>query len=478
MDIDRRSLIVNLYDINAFKFGSFQLKSGELSKYYLDIRVIVSYPKILKQVCTLVSTIILKDDADSKNQVRLCGVPYTALPIATVVSIDTNLPMLIRRKEQKTYGTKKLIDGEYSCGDDVVVIEDVITSGASILETVTDLEKSNLNVSNVIVLVDRQQGGMQRLSERGLKIKSLFNITEIVTILKEAGKISDEVYQSVLDYVISNQIQPVKECEKPLRIKLEFKERAGLLETSKIAQKIFNVSLEKKSNLCVAVDVDTADKLLDIAEKVAPHICILKTHIDAINGVTDATINTLQHLAKKYNFLIMEDRKMADIGNTVKLQYKKLVQWADLVTVHSVSGGMMLKGIHEVIKENAGLLDSRGVFIVAELSCNGNLISEQYIKETVKIAEEYKDIVAGLVCQSYDIISSPSLLQLTPGVNIKNSNDNLGQQYQSPSDIILTKGADIAVVGRGIYQDSNPAEAAKVYKESLWNTYLERVSNS
>jgi orotidine-5'-phosphate decarboxylase len=96
----------------------------------------------------------------------------------------------------------------------------------------------------------------------------------------------------------------------------------------------------------------------------------------------------------------------------------------------------------------------------------------------VKIAEEYKDIVAGLVCQSCDVISSPSLLQLTPGVNIKNSNDNLGQQYQSPSDIILTKGADIAVVGRGIYQDKNPAKAAEVYKNLLWKTYLERVSSS
>ncbi|KAL5242490.1 hypothetical protein ACI65C_009900 [Semiaphis heraclei] len=478
MDVDRRSIITNLFDINALKIGTFKLKSGELSEYYLDLRVIVSYPKILKQICSLVSTTILQDEANTKNQVHLCGVPYTALPIATVVSIDTNLPMLIRRKEQKTYGTKKLIEGEYSCGDDVIVIEDIITSGASILETVTDLEKSNLNVSKIIVLVDRQQGGMQRLSERGLKIKSLFNITEIVTILREEGKLSNAVYQCVYNYVINNQIQPAKEFEKPLRTKLGFKERAELLETSKIAQRIFKISLEKKSNLCVALDVDTADKLLDIAEKVAPHICILKTHIDAINGVTDATINNLQLLAKQYNFLIMEDRKMADIGNTVKLQYKKLVHWADIVTVHSVSGGMMLKGIQEVINENAESLDSRGVFIVAELSCNGNLISEQYIKETVKIAEEYKDIMAGLVCQSHDVISSPSLLQLTPGVNIKNANDNLGQQYQSPSDIILTKGADIAVVGRGIYQDDNPAEAAKVYKESLWNTYLERVSNS
>lgn len=96
----------------------------------------------------------------------------------------------------------------------------------------------------------------------------------------------------------------------------------------------------------------------------------------------------------------------------------------------------------------------------------------------MKIAEEYKDIVAGFVCQSLDVVASPSLLQLTPGVNIKKTDDTLGQKYQNPSDIILTKGADIAVVGRGIYQDDNPAKAAKSYKEWLWNSYVERVSSS
>lgn len=75
---------------------------------------------------------------------------------------------------------------------------------------------------------------------------------------------------------------------------------------------------------------------------------------------------------------------MADIGNTVKLQYKKLVGWADLVTVHSISGGMMLKGIQEVINENKHLLGNRGVFIVAELSCDGNLISDKYTKGKTK----------------------------------------------------------------------------------------------
>lgn len=96
--------------------------------------------------------------------------------------------------------------------------------------------------------------------------------------------------------------------DKPLRTKLGFQKRANLIETSGIARKIFEISLEKKSNLCVALDVETADLLLDIAEKVAPYVCILKTHIDAINGVTDATFDSLKRLSKQYNFLIMEDR--------------------------------------------------------------------------------------------------------------------------------------------------------------------------
>lgn len=96
--------------------------------------------------------------------------------------------------------------------------------------------------------------------------------------------------------------------EKPIRTKMGFKERAELSETSKMVQKIFKLTLEKKSNLCVAVDVNTADELLDITEKVGPYICILKTHVDAISGVTEATINSLKLLAKQYNFLIMEDR--------------------------------------------------------------------------------------------------------------------------------------------------------------------------
>lgn len=84
---------------------------------------------------------------------------------------------------------------------------------------------------------------------------------------------------------------------------------------------------------------------------------------------------------------------MADIGNTVKLQYNKLVNWADLVTVHGISGGMMLKGIQEVINENNDYFGNRGVFIVAELSCDGNLISQQYTQGKLQLSTYIKQIL-------------------------------------------------------------------------------------
>lgn len=113
--------------------------------------------------------------------------------------------MLMKRKEAKSYGTKKLIEGVFSPGDTCVIIEDIITSGSSILETVDVLKKENLNVTEAYVIIDREQGGRKNLENHGIKVKSLFVITQFMKYLLEAGKITPEIVKDVNNYLATNR---------------------------------------------------------------------------------------------------------------------------------------------------------------------------------------------------------------------------------------------------------------------------------
>lgn len=137
---------------------------------------------------------------------HVCGVPYTALPLATIVSVQQNIPMLVRRKEAKAYGTKKLIEGIYSAGDTCLIVEDVVTSGSSVLDTVRDLSSEGIQVTDAVVVVDREQGGARNIAECSVKMHSLFTLSFLLNTLLEAGKISSETVNSVAKYIASVQI--------------------------------------------------------------------------------------------------------------------------------------------------------------------------------------------------------------------------------------------------------------------------------
>lgn len=153
-------LALMLYKVGAIQFGEFTLKSGQISRIYLNLRKIISYPALLRAVAAA-----LWEQVSACRFDVICGVPYTALPIATCIALAHDLPMVMRRKEKKEYGTKQMIEGVFSKGQRCLLIEDVITTGGSIIETAEDLMAAGLDVTDVAVVVDREQGGNALLSK-------------------------------------------------------------------------------------------------------------------------------------------------------------------------------------------------------------------------------------------------------------------------------------------------------------------------
>merc|ERR1712029_1166388 len=472
-------VVVQLHDISGIKFGSFKLKGGIMSPVYFDLRVIISKPKLLQRV----SELLWNCNPDSSNADVLCGVPYTALPLAALMSVDHDVPSIIRRKEVKAYGTKKVIEGDFQAGQKCLIVEDVITSGSSVLETAAILLDHGLIVEDVVVFLDRQQGGRQNLENNGIRVHCVTDVTKMMSVLEEGGRVSGDEAATVLDFVRQSAVPPPASIATPPTgqdWKLPYEKRAGMC-SNPTAKLIFSTMAEKKSNLCVAVDVTRSCELLRIAAEVGPHVFAIKTHVDMIEDWSSDTADQLKEIAKKHDFLLFEDRKFADIGQTVSSQFKagpfSVHRWCNLVTVHGIAGPGVVQGLGQ-----DG--DPKGALIVAQMSSKDNLISEEYSGKCVEMFRQFNKhpcgvATVGLIAQTR-LCPDADCVQMTPGVSLTSKGDNLGQTYVTVEEAVISKGADAVIVGRGITSVENEllASEAKKYQEEEWAAYLKRAQDA
>ncbi|HMB22506.1 MAG TPA: orotate phosphoribosyltransferase [Anaerolineales bacterium] len=181
------SLADGLLEAGCIKFGDFTLKSGLQSPIYIDLRQIITYPKLLDQVGQAYLP-ILKGLQFS----RIAGLPYAAIPIATAISLAGNYPMIYPRKEVKTYGTKAEIEGLYQAGETVVVIDDLATTGGSKFEAIEKLIGAGLIVKDIVVLVDRQSGAKESLEQAGYSLHAVLTIGQLLEYWEETGKVEKD----------------------------------------------------------------------------------------------------------------------------------------------------------------------------------------------------------------------------------------------------------------------------------------------
>ena len=162
---------------HAYLEGDFLLRSGKRSRYYLDKYRFETRPELLRPIGERIAAIVREHAADA---VRLAAPELGAVALAASASLESGLPFLIVRKQAKEYGTARRLEGPFEPGECVCLVEDVVTSGGALLESVEALREAELVVHTAVCVVDREEGGADALARHAVRLRPLFRATELL----------------------------------------------------------------------------------------------------------------------------------------------------------------------------------------------------------------------------------------------------------------------------------------------------------
>ncbi len=189
-------LALALYRIGAVRIGDFVLKDGRHSPFYIDLRLVIGYPSVLRQLAGAMLRVTATLQYDC-----LAGIPYAGLPLAVAMSLQADCPLVYPRKETKSYGTQKQVEGVFTSGQRALVVDDVVTTGGAKLEAIRPLREAGLAADDIVVVVDREQGGSEALAREGLRVHRVLGVRRLLQLLHDQELLAPADLQRALDFV-------------------------------------------------------------------------------------------------------------------------------------------------------------------------------------------------------------------------------------------------------------------------------------
>lgn len=399
----------------------FTLKSGEKSNFYINLKDIVRYPKLLSAITVYMAENIKRKYSSLEN-LYIAGIPYGGISLATNISILLGIPQLTIRKEAKTYGTKKIIEGlpiDNTKPINLILIEDVISSGTSVTETINILKSyKQIHIVDILSIVYRGE------SHSEYHFKYIFRKDDLLNV----------------SYEPIRKIAKIDECEElPL------------------LSKINQLKQSKESNIILAYDKPDFDSLTQLLTLINHRIIGLKIHNEILK-LSSNQYYKLHELCKEYEIFLWEDRKFNDIGNTVLRQIENYINNIDVISIVPTGG----------ITNELFAIDELNKFVLCEMSTENNMfnsnLTNHILYQYFSINHKHRVGNTALICQDEELINycnMNNIATVRPGINILQINDSFNQKYTNPENVSIHP--TMYVVGRGITNAMNPVKAVEQY---------------